>query len=89
MGDDADQFLTEPVPGIRTVVRDGAVVQYLGIQTDVTARVEAERALATEQDRNRDDRARIPEVATRLAGAQAPAGWPVQSSTDSPRVRRA
>jgi PAS domain S-box-containing protein len=34
----------------------GAVVQYIGIQTDVTARVEAERALATERDRGRAGR---------------------------------
>jgi PAS domain S-box-containing protein len=44
-----------------TPVRDpaGVVVQYIGVQTDVTARVEAERALATERDRSRDYAARL------------------------------
>ncbi|MGK5114535.1 EAL domain-containing protein [Geodermatophilus sp. CPCC 205506] len=37
-----------PVPG-----PDGAVAQYIGVQVDVTARVEAERALARERDRAR------------------------------------
>ncbi|WP_237492095.1 EAL domain-containing protein [Modestobacter sp. L9-4] len=32
---------------------DGRVVQYIGIQADVTARVEAERALTTERERSR------------------------------------
>jgi len=47
-----------------TPVRDpaGAVVQYIGVQTDVTARVEAERALATERDRSRDYATRLAEV---------------------------
>jgi diguanylate cyclase (GGDEF)-like protein/PAS domain S-box-containing protein len=42
---------------------DGSVVQYIGIQHDVTARVEAERALVREQDRNRLSQARIEELA--------------------------
>jgi PAS domain S-box-containing protein len=48
-----------------TPVRDpsGAVVQYIGVQTDVTARVEAERALATERDRSRDYEERLAEFA--------------------------
>ena len=36
----------------RVVDADGTVVQYIGIQHDITARVEAERALAQERDRN-------------------------------------
>ncbi|MEU2347718.1 EAL domain-containing protein [Modestobacter sp. NPDC049651] len=62
-----------------TPVRDtaGAVVQYIGVQTDVTARVEAERALATERDRSRD-------YATRLAAIDGPA----QTSTVSPTASR-
>jgi len=46
-------------------VRDaeGAVVQYIGVQHDVTARVEAERALLQERDRNRASLARIEELA--------------------------
>jgi diguanylate cyclase (GGDEF)-like protein/PAS domain S-box-containing protein len=46
-------------------VRDagGTVVQYIGIQHDVTARVEAERALVQEHDRNRMSLARMEELA--------------------------
>ena len=46
-------------------VRDasGAVVQYIGVQVDVTARVEAERALMQERDRTRAALARIEELA--------------------------
>jgi diguanylate cyclase (GGDEF)-like protein/PAS domain S-box-containing protein len=46
-------------------VRDaeGTVVQYIGVQHDVTARVEAERALLQERDRNRASLARIEELA--------------------------
>ncbi|MGY1743760.1 MULTISPECIES: diguanylate cyclase domain-containing protein [unclassified Blastococcus] len=46
-------------------VRDasGAVVQYIGVQVDVTARVEAERALLQERDRTRAALARIEELA--------------------------
>jgi PAS domain S-box-containing protein len=36
-----------PVPG-----PDGAVARYIGVQVDVTARVETERALARERDRS-------------------------------------
>jgi PAS domain S-box-containing protein len=62
----------------------GTVVQYIGIQTDVSARVQAERALATEQDRRRHHEARIAELDLGLA-----AGCPDQTATDSPGARRA
>jgi diguanylate cyclase (GGDEF)-like protein/PAS domain S-box-containing protein len=42
---------------------DGTVVQYIGVQHDVTARVEAERALLQERDRNQACLARIQELA--------------------------
>ena len=42
---------------------DGTVIQYIGVQHDVTARVEAERALLQERDRNRSYLARIEELA--------------------------
>jgi diguanylate cyclase (GGDEF)-like protein/PAS domain S-box-containing protein len=41
----------------------GAVVQYIGVQNDVTARVEAERALVAERDRARSYLARIEQLA--------------------------
>ena len=41
----------------------GAVVQYIGVQTDVTTRVNAERELLTERDRTRQHLARIEELA--------------------------
>ncbi|MDQ1660549.1 MAG: hypothetical protein QOJ68_529 [Blastococcus sp.] len=41
----------------------GTVVQYIGVQHDVTARVEAERALLQERDRSRAYLARIEELA--------------------------
>jgi diguanylate cyclase (GGDEF)-like protein/PAS domain S-box-containing protein len=46
-------------------IRDasGEVVQYIGVQVDVTARVEAERALLQERDRTRAALARIEELA--------------------------
>ncbi|MGY1643650.1 EAL domain-containing protein [Geodermatophilus sp. SYSU D00703] len=47
-----------PVPG-----PDGEVAQYIGVQVDVTARVEAERALARERDRASGYRARLEELA--------------------------
>jgi PAS domain S-box-containing protein len=59
----------------------GAVVQYIGIQTDVSARVAAERALQTERDRSRGFEARLAELDT--------AGWAAHSSTDSVGARRA
>jgi diguanylate cyclase (GGDEF)-like protein/PAS domain S-box-containing protein len=46
-----------PVPG-----PDGAVAQYIGVQVDVTARVEAERSLARERDRASGYRARLEEL---------------------------
>jgi len=59
----------------------GTVVQYIGIQVDVTARVEAERALATERDRCQGLQARVAELSGRPAGTQTVA--------DSPVARRA
>jgi diguanylate cyclase (GGDEF)-like protein/PAS domain S-box-containing protein len=41
----------------------GAVVQYIGVQTDVTARVTAERELLQERDRTRRHLAQIEELA--------------------------
>ena len=41
----------------------GTVVQYIGVQTDVTARVEAERRLLLEQERTRQHLARIEQLA--------------------------
>jgi diguanylate cyclase (GGDEF)-like protein/PAS domain S-box-containing protein len=41
----------------------GTVVRYIGVQHDVTARVEAERALLQERDRNEQYLARIQELA--------------------------
>jgi diguanylate cyclase (GGDEF)-like protein/PAS domain S-box-containing protein len=43
--------------------RSGTVVQYIGVQQDVTERVEAQRALAQERDRTRNALARIEELA--------------------------
>jgi diguanylate cyclase (GGDEF)-like protein/PAS domain S-box-containing protein len=42
---------------------DGAITHYIGTQVDVTARVEAERALVQERDRTRSYLARIEELA--------------------------
>ncbi|WP_116453528.1 diguanylate cyclase domain-containing protein [Blastococcus litoris] len=42
---------------------DGEVAQYIGVQHDVTAQVEAERALIQERDRNRACLTRIEELA--------------------------
>ena len=42
---------------------DGTVTHYIGIQVDVTPRVEAERALVQERDRTRSYLARIEELA--------------------------
>src|SRR3712207_7050121 len=42
---------------------DGTVTHYIGVQVDVTARVEAERALVQERDRTRSYLARIEELA--------------------------
>jgi hypothetical protein len=67
----------------------GAVVQYIGIQSDVTARVRAERALQTEHDRCRDLQAWLAEFDLRLPVGAEPVGWVVQSSTDSPGASRA
>jgi PAS domain S-box-containing protein len=57
----------------------GEVVHYLGIQTDVTAQVETERALAAEQDRRRSSEERLAELGALLG----------QTSVDSPVARRA
>jgi PAS domain S-box-containing protein len=61
----------------------GAVVQYIGTQTDVTGRLAAERALATAEDRCSSYAARIAELDTRLGSAD-PARRAAQTSTDSP-----
>ncbi|WP_052090437.1 PAS domain-containing protein [Modestobacter caceresii] len=69
----------------------GAVVQYIGIQTDVTDQVETERALLTERDRVRRYAARIAELDPRVGvplSLAPPADGP-QASTDSPGARRA
>ncbi|MGY2080615.1 EAL domain-containing protein [Modestobacter sp. SYSU DS0657] len=58
----------------------GAVVQYIGIQADVTAQVETERALATERDRCRDLDARLAELLTTSSG---------QTVVESPGASRA
>lgn len=42
---------------------DGRLLQYIGVQNDVTARVEAERALAQERDRTRNYLDRIEQLA--------------------------
>jgi diguanylate cyclase (GGDEF)-like protein/PAS domain S-box-containing protein len=49
---------------------DGTVTQYIGVQHDVTVRVEAERALLQERDRNRVSLSRIEELIStdRLTG---------------------
>src|SRR4051794_11456432 len=57
----------------------GEVVQYPGIQPDVTAQVETERALAAEQDRRRSTEERLAELDALLG----------QTSVDSPVARRA
>ncbi|MGY5883067.1 EAL domain-containing protein [Modestobacter lacusdianchii] len=62
----------------------GTVVQYIGIQTDVTDRVTVERALVTEQDRSRSYAARLAELDGRPG-----AGLQVQTVTDSPGASRA
>ena len=57
---------------------DGVVVQYIGVQSDVTARVQAERALTAERDRSRDLAARLAELGDD----------PAQTSTVSPTASR-
>ncbi|MFC3689980.1 diguanylate cyclase domain-containing protein [Aquipuribacter hungaricus] len=42
---------------------DGRLLQYIGVQNDVTARVDAERALAQERDRTKSYLARIEQLA--------------------------
>jgi diguanylate cyclase (GGDEF)-like protein/PAS domain S-box-containing protein len=53
-----NEIYLAPVPG-----PDGTVLQYIGVQNDVTARIEAERALLEERDRGRSYLARIEELA--------------------------
>jgi PAS domain S-box-containing protein len=48
---------------------DGRVVQYVGVQNDVTARVEAERALRRASDQERSSLARIEELAYQVEDA--------------------
>jgi PAS domain S-box-containing protein len=62
----------------------GTVVQYIGIQADVTERVDAERSLATERDRRLRSEARLAELDALLA---APGNG--HTSVDSPAARRA
>ena len=71
-----------------TTVTDtaGQVVQYIVIQADVTAQVEAERALVTEQERSRRYEVQLARLAAQLGGVRVPP--PVQASTESPGARR-
>ncbi|WP_369135416.1 EAL domain-containing protein [Modestobacter sp. I12A-02662] len=62
----------------------GTVVQYIGIQADVTERVDAERALATERDRRLRSEARLAELDALLT---VPGNG--HTSVDSPAARRA
>jgi len=66
---------------------DGRVVQYIGIQADVTARVEAERALTTEQERSRRYEVQLARLAAQLGGTRVE--LPAQIATESPGARRA
>ncbi|WP_308123632.1 sensor domain-containing phosphodiesterase [Modestobacter marinus] len=61
----------------------GTVVQYIGIQTDVTERVDAERALAAERDRRLRSEARLAELDALLT---VPGNG--HTSVDSPAARR-
>jgi PAS domain S-box-containing protein len=65
---------------------DGRVVQYIGIQADVTARVAAERALVTEQERSRVYEAQLARLDARSGDVRVT--LPAQTSTESPGVRR-
>jgi len=73
---------------------DGVLVQYIGVQHDVTARVVAERALLQERDRNRAFLDRIEELAytdpltglpnrRRLEERVETALWNARSGTDT------
>ncbi|MET0763844.1 MAG: diguanylate cyclase [Blastococcus sp.] len=73
---------------------DGAVLQYIGVQHDVTARVGAERALVQERDRSRAFLAQIQELAytdpltglpnrRRLAEQVETAIWNARSGRDT------
>ena len=66
---------------------DGRVTQYIGVQADVTARVEAERALVTEQERSRRYAAQLARLDAQLGGARVTLA--AQTSTESPGARRA
>ncbi|MCZ2827348.1 EAL domain-containing protein [Modestobacter sp. VKM Ac-2986] len=65
---------------------DGRVTRYIGVQTDVTAQVEAERALVTEQERSRRYELQLARLDARLGSARVP--LPAQTSTDSPGLSR-
>ena len=69
------------LPGRRGPTAPAPSSSTSGIQTDVSARVEAERSLATEQDRRRGCQDRIAQLQLR--------GHLPQSATDSPGARRA
>jgi PAS domain S-box-containing protein len=62
----------------------GTVVQYIGIQTDVTARVDAGRALDAERDRRLRSEARLAELDALLT---VPGNG--HTTVDSPAARRA
>jgi PAS domain S-box-containing protein len=62
---------------------DGTVTQYIGIQVDVTARVEAERALVRERDRTRRRTIESP------AAADPRTGHPDRGRLDAPEPARA
>jgi len=65
---------------------DGRVVQYIGVQADVTAQVEAERALVVEQERSRRYAAQLARLDAQLATTRV--ALPAQTSTESPGARR-
>ncbi len=60
---------------------EGRVVQYIGVQNDVTARVEAQRALVHERDRAQTYLTRIEQLAYTdpLTGLMNRGGWRARS----------
>ena len=71
------------VPWPRSPTPTAGVVQYIGVQNDVTARVEAERALEQERDRAR---ATCPDRAARLHRPAHRAGEPPAASRSGVEV---